>query len=205
MFDFFRRKSPGEPTSDALRPWVAMERSTVSLVRDFAKLGTLDMFAGATFALHQDALQAYSVDLRGNIFPVIALDKAKPHHLGSFPERFELLLKALHDIDNHNLDYISSEKPEGCTDDEHRANLLIARMKSEASRVWLLTIMSKTEGFSELRLGAKIVWTILQTVRVEDLTERAKDFTGFYFNDVRTASPALDHWPKSLDFLDVKF
>ena len=205
MFDLFRRKPPSgnTHTNEIVRPWLTMERSTVSLIRDFAKMGGLQMFAGAVFALQQDTLQAYGIDMRktDDAFSAAALDRALPHKLGEFPERYELTLRAMQDIDNLNLDYIAGEKPIGLTEEQHRINLLGARIRSEASRIWLLTMMSKIDQYSTLRLGAVTIWTALQTVLPDELFEDAKSFTGTYFNGIRSNPLNLNHWPQRLDFL----
>jgi hypothetical protein len=169
-------------------------------------MGGLQMFAGAVFALQQDTLNAFGIDMRetDNFLLAAVGDRAFLHKLGEFSERYELTLRAMHDIDNLNLDYIVGEKPAGITEEQHRINLLGARMKSEASRVWSLTMMSKVDQYSILRLGAVTIWTALQTVSPEDLAEDAESFTGNYFDGIRSNPLSFDHWPQHLDFLQSR-
>jgi hypothetical protein len=48
-----------------------------------------------------------------------------------------------------------------------------------------------------LRLGVAGLWTRLQTVPRETLTERAPAFTGMYYENIRSDPPEFSAWPMS--------
>jgi hypothetical protein len=66
VFDFLKKKpEPEKRISDADRSWIDMEWSTMSMMKSFFESNEIfTMFAGAAFALHQDTLRAYAIDMR---------------------------------------------------------------------------------------------------------------------------------------------
>ena len=125
----------------------------------------------------------------------VAIDKLQPHTLGSYPERVKLTMSALHGIDNVNLDLIEKGRPPHVVEKEYLTHALLARMRSIAARLWLLTIYSKGEN-SSLKLGVATMWMMLQMVKADELVDDAKIFAGTYFNGVRSDPMSLKQWPQ---------
>jgi len=103
----------------------------------------LEMFAGAVFALHQDTLLKYTIDmwLTDDRQLNDAWDRLRPSQLGEFPERLGLLIEALFAIENANHVNGTAPPPDVSVTPEFAATLLIATMRSRAARVWLMTIL----------------------------------------------------------------
>lgn len=159
MFDFLRRKPEAEKQLfNADRAWIDMEMSTMLTMKAFFQSREIFvMFAGAVFALHQDTLRAYSIDMRKTDYVLMgaAMDKMQPRMLGDFPTRVGLTMQAMHNIDNLNLDMLDNpNRPANVDEKEYQIHLLMARTRSTAARLWLLTIYSRVkENGAGLKLG----------------------------------------------------
>jgi adenylate kinase len=186
--------------SDEHGIWVEMANSTLEMMKVFAEgKNIFSLFAGAVFALHQDTLLMYSIDMSktDDIVLNAAMDKMRPSRLGDFPTRLELVVKALHSIDNINLDIVEKHKP-GLSEAEQHARITMATMRSQATRVWLMTITSKiekSEAFS-IRPGVMTMWMKLQMVSGETAAKEALHFTGEYYNNVRSENMNSRAWPQ---------
>lgn len=205
MFDFLKKKpEPEKRISDVDRSWIDMEWSTMSMMKSFFESNEIfTMFAGAAFALHQDTLRAYAIDMRktDDVLLGAAMDKMRPSTLGDLPARVGLTMQAMHGVDNMNLDMIDKpEPPAGVDQKESQFHLLMARMRSTAARVWLLTIYSKVKdgGRSGMKLGVFNMWTMLQMVPREARHDDAKMFTGMFYNNVRSEPMDFTMWPQNL-------
>lgn len=201
MFDFLRKKIKPEKTlSESDRVWMNLELSTMSAMKslysDRCNFATL---AGAVFALHQDHLLAYKVDLRktNDVVAGIALDRTNPSSKGDFATRVGLSFDALIGIDDVNVEAAKEGRIAGLDDNDHRLVVLLAQMRSIAARIWLLTMGSKVKGGERHRLGVLTMWMMLQVVRPEELVDFAKVFSGTYYKNVRCESMNPNHWPQS--------
>jgi hypothetical protein len=152
---------PAPPTSgisEEFRMWIEMECSTMELMKNFMADGDLlGMFAGAVFALQQDTLLMYSVDMwkTDDVLLNVAMDRMRPSRHGDFPERLALVHKALYAVDNVNLDIRDRTAPPDTSQQQHNAKIIIATMRSQAARVWLMTINSKIKNSkaAQIKLG----------------------------------------------------
>jgi hypothetical protein len=185
------------------RVWIDMECSTMALMKDFMAAGDLlQMFAGAVFALQQDTLLMYSVDMwkTDDTLMNAVMDRMRPSRHGDFPERLVLVLKALYAIDNANLDVTENRvPPPGVSQQEHTAKIIIASMRSQAARVWLMTINSKIENSdaAQIKLGVMTMWLMLQAVPGAIAAKEALNFSGDYYNNVRTERFHPGTWPQN--------
>ena len=180
-----------------------MEMTTMSTIKAFFESNEIfTMFAGAVFALHQDTLRVYAIDMRrtDDILLGAAMDKMRPSTLGDFPTRIGLTMEAMNGVDNMNLDMLDKlEAPPHFDKKEYELHLLMARMRSTAARLWLMTIYSKVKGGggSSMKLGVFNMWTMLQMVPRNALHDDAKMFTGTFYNNVRSEPMDLTMWPQS--------
>ena len=165
----------------------------------------IETFAGVVFALHQDTLQKYAVNLfrTDDILTAAALDKLQPHPLGDFPTRLGFELDALTKIDREKLTSLHDPSfPAEYQNDKRRHSLsrFIARMQSEAARVWLLTMASHTikDASSRKRIELSVfgIWSMLRTVTPEQLSDHAISFSGSFYEDGKSTQINIRDWPK---------
>ena len=186
---------------DLERAWNDMAAATTAAIEDFAAVDEVFLlFAAAVFALHQDTLRAYGIDMAKADDPsqAAAIDAAQPTPLGGFAARVELAMDALLTIERANGE-IAANPPSGDDADLVRLELLMTRMRATAARLWLLTMQARAvgEGGAGLRLGVAGIWTRLQTVPRDTLVERAPAFTGMYYENIRSDPPEFAAWPMS--------
>lgn len=186
---------------DLERAWNDMAAATTAAIEDFAAVDEVFLlFAAAVFALHQDTLRAYGIDMAKADDPsqAAAIDAAQPTPLGGFSARVGLAMDALLTIERANGE-IAANPPSGDDADLVRLELLMTRMRATAARLWLLTMQARAvgEGGAGLRLGVAGIWTRLQTVPRDTLVERAPAFTGMYYENIRSDPPEFAAWPMS--------
>jgi adenylate kinase family enzyme len=186
--------------SDENGAWVEMANSTLEMMKVFVEGNNIfSLFAGAVFALHQDTLLMYSIDMlkTDDIILNAAMDKMRPSRLGDFPTRLELVVKGLSRIDTINLDIVEKHKP-GLSEAEQLARITMATMRSQATRIWLMTISSKIEKSEayKIRPSVMTMWMMLQTVPGETAAKEALHFTGEYYNNVRSENMNSRAWPQ---------
>ena len=84
--------------ADLDRSWNDVAAVTASAVEAFAAVDDIFLlFAAAVFALHQDTLHAYAIDMAKADDPrqVAAIDAAQPTPLGGYSARVDLAMDAL--------------------------------------------------------------------------------------------------------------
>ncbi len=191
--------------ADLDRAWNDMAAAVTAAVEDFAAVDEVFLlFAAAVFALHQDTVRAYGIDMAKADDPgqAAAIDAAQPTPLGGFSARVGLAMDALLTIERANGE-LAANPPAGGDADVARIELLMARMRATAARLWLLTMQARAVGQREgqagagLRLGVAGLWTRLQTVPRDTLTERAPAFTGMFYENIRSDPPEFMAWPLS--------
>lgn len=187
--------------NDLERPWNDMAAATAAAVEAFAAVEEVFLlFAAAVFALHQDTLRAYAIDMAkaGDPGQAAAIDAAQPTPLGGFSARIDLAMEALMAIERANGEILANP-PDDDGSDIYRLEMLMARMRATAARLWLLTLQARAvgEGGAGLRLGVAGLWTRLQTVPREALPGRAPAFTGMYYDGIRTEPMDYPAWPLS--------
>jgi hypothetical protein len=185
------------------RSWTDMAAETASAVEAFAAADDVFMlFAGAVFALQQDTLRAYAIDIAraDDGAQVAAIDAAQPTPLGDFATRVGLMMDAMRCIESANLGVLEQQSPPpDRRADQHQLGLLMARMRATAARLWLLTIQARAGdgGGAGLRVGVAGMWTRLQSVPRAALPERAISFTGTFYGDIRSEPMDYAAWPLS--------
>ena len=187
--------------SDLERPWNDMAAATASAVEAFATIEEVFLlFAAAVFALHQDTLHAYAIDMAKADHPgqAAAIDAAQPTPLGGFDARIGLAMDALIAIEHANGDILANP-PADDGSDRYRIEMLMTRMRATAARLWLLTVQARAigEGGAGLRLGVAGLWTRLQTVPRDTLEARAPAFTGMFYDGIRAEPMDYPAWPLS--------
>jgi hypothetical protein len=72
-------------------------------------------------------------------------------------------------------------------------------MRSQAARVWLMTISSKLQNTeaAKIQLGVHTIWTMLQMVPGEKTAKAAPYFTGEYYNNIRSENLSPSYWPQN--------
>jgi hypothetical protein len=186
---------------DLDRAWNDMAAATSAAVEDFAAVDEVFLlFAAAVFALHQDTVRAYGIDMAKADDPgqAAAIDAAQPTPLGGFAARVGLAMDALLTIERANGE-LAANPPAGDNADLVRLELLMTRMRASAARLWLLTMQARAvgEGGAGLRLGVAGMWARLQTVPRDTLPERAPAFTGMFYENIRSDPPEFTAWPMS--------
>ena len=198
MLNLFRRKAEvPSPEAEYDLILLRMLDETSSTMRElFSDPFPFTMLAGATFALHQDTFRAFAVDMRrtDDVVLAAALDKLQPHVLGPFPKRATATLDALISIDNTNLDFLQKGRPENMPQREWQIRAFMARLRSLAARIWLLTIQSKFKNRPAVTLGVSTIWMMLSHVKPEDLLADANEFSGTYYLGGKTQQMNLNHW-----------
>ena len=185
------------------RSWTDIAVATASAIEAFAAVDDVFMlFAGAVFALQQDTLRAYAIDIARaeDGAQVAAIDAAQPTPLGDFATRVGLMLDAMRSIESANLGMLDQQSPPpGLGADQHQIGLLMARMRATAARLWLLTIQARAGdgGGAGLRVGVAGMWARLQTVPRAALPERAVCFTGTFYGNMRSEQMDYAAWPLS--------
>ena len=191
--------------SDLERPWNDMAAATASAVEAFAGIEEVFLlFAAAVFALHQDTLHAYAIDMAKADHPgqAAAIDGAQPTPLGGFDARIGLAMDALIAIEHANGEILANP-PADDGSDRYRIEMLLTRMRATAARLWMLTVQARavdhglSQGGAGLRLGVAGLWTRLQTVPGEALPGRAPAFTGMFYDGVRAEPMDYPAWPLS--------
>lgn len=185
--------------TDLDRSWNDVAAATASAVESYAAIEDIFLlFAGAVFALHQDTLHAYAIDMAKADDPrqAAAIDAAQPTPLGGYQQRVDLAMDALLAIERANGELLASP-PEDDGSDVYRIEMLMARMRATASRLWLLTMQARAvgEGGAGLRLGVAGLWTRLQTVPRDALPGRAPAFTGMFYDGIRSEPLDYPAWP----------
>lgn len=195
---FFQNKSKIENgMSKGERIFTDMQLNTSEIMRNlFSSNDLFYAFAGSVFALHQDTLKKYEIDMHRimEVYTWEALDEVHPHPLGRFKDRVDVAFKSLLQIDDLNLEFIEKGRPQNI-DEPYKAHAMMARMRSTAARVWILTIQSKLTQSAILQTGVFSMWLMLLAVPRERVCDSAKIFVGSYFTDVCTECVNADHWP----------
>jgi hypothetical protein len=187
--------------TDLDRSWHDMAAATTAAVEAFAAVDEVFLlFATAVFALHQDTMRAYGIDMARADDPgqAPAIDAAQPTPLGGFSARVDLAMDALLVIERANGE-ILAHPPAGKESEVLLLELLLTRMRASAARLWLLTMQARAggDGGAGLRLAVAGMWTRLQTVPRLAVAERAAIFTGMYFENIRSERPEFSAWPLS--------
>ena len=202
MFDFFKSKSKN-PSQKELsandRMWMDMYSTTMSDMQGYIGSSTelFTLLASAVFALHQDIMKKFAIDLRRTDDMVLAaaLDKMQPHPLGSWPERAMMAMKSLHQIDTLNLQTLAKEAETLSKEDKTKMFLtLMLKMRSLAARIWLMTMYERIDP-KFLKLGVITIWSMLSVVEFKALEEDAKLFSGSFFEGVKCENFNSAHWP----------
>lgn len=185
--------------TDLDRSWNDVAAATASAVESFAAVEDIFLlFAAAVFALHQDTLHAYAIDMAKADDPrqAAAIDAAQPTPLGGYSQRVDLAMDALIAIERANGE-ILAHPPADDGSDVYRLEMLMARMRATAARLWLLTMQARAigEGGAGLRLGVAGLWTRLQTVPRDALSPRAPAFTGMFYDGIRSEPMDYPAWP----------
>jgi hypothetical protein len=184
---------------DLERPWNDLAAATSAAVEAFATVEDVFLlFAAAVFALHQDTLRACAIDMAraGDSGQAGAIEAAQPTPLGGFSARIGLAMDALMAIERANGEILANP-PDDDGSDIYQLEMLMARMRATAARLWLLTVQARAggEGGAGLRLGVAGLWTRLQTVPREALPGRAPAFTGMFYDGVRCEALDYPAWP----------
>lgn len=179
-----------------------MAAATTAAVEAFAAVDEVFLlFGAAVFALHQDTVRAYGIDMAKADDPgqAAAIDAAQPTPLGGFSARVGLAMDALIIIERANGELLANPPVGGKETDVLLLELLMTRMRASAARLWLLTVQARAvgEGGAGLRLAVAGMWTRLQTVPREALAERAAVFTGMFYQDIRSEPMEFSAWPMS--------
>lgn len=185
--------------ADLDRTWNDVAAATASAVESFALIEEVFLlFAAAVFALHQDTLHAYAIDMAKADDPrqAVAIDAAQPTPLGGYNARVDLAMEALLAIEKANGEILANP-PDDDGSDAYRLEMLMARMRATAARLWLLTMQARAvgEGGAGLRLGVAGLWTRLQTVPGDTLPGRAPAFTGMFYDGIRSEPLDYPAWP----------
>ena len=183
------------------RSWTELVAATLAAVEAFAAVeDVLQLFAAAVFALHQDTIRAYAIDMSkaASAGQTAAIDAAQPTPLGNFAKRIDLVMTALRAVESANAALLSHPPP-GAVTDEQLIVLSMARLRTTAAQLWRLTLQARAvgEGGPGLLLGVTGMWTRLQTVPREALPARAAAFTGTFYRDVRSDPMDYAAWPLS--------
>jgi hypothetical protein len=189
--------------TDLDRSWNDVAAATAAAVETFAAVEDVFLlYAAAVFALHQDTLHAYAIDMAraGDPGQAAAVDSAQPTPLGGFAQRVGLAMDALAAIERANGEILANP-PDDDGSDIYRLEMLMARMRATAARLWLLTVQARavdhglSQGSAGLRLSVAGLWTRLQTVPRDTLEGRAPAFTGMFYDGIH--SDPLDYaaWP----------
>ncbi len=186
-------------TTDLDRSWNDVAAATAAAVESYAAVDDVFLlFAAAVFALHQDTLHAYAIDMGRADDPrqAAAIDAAQPTPIGGYVQRVDLAMDALIAIERANGEILANP-PKDNGSDAYRLEMLMARMRATASRLWLLTMQARAvgEGGVGLRLGVAGLWTRLQTVPRDSLSARAPAFTGMFYDGVRSDPLDYEAWP----------
>ena len=188
---------------DLERPWNDLAAATSAAVEAFAAAEDVFLlFAAAVFALHQDTLRACAIDMAraGDPGQAAAFEAAQPTPLGGFSARIGLAMNALMAVERANSEILANP-PDDDGSDIYRLEMLMARMRATAARLWLLTVQARAvgqgsgQGGAGLRLGVAGLWTRLQTVPREALPGRAPAFTGMYYDGIRCEALDYPAWP----------
>jgi len=184
---------------DLERPWNELAAATAAAVEAFAAVDDVFLlFAAAVFALHQDTLRACAIDMAkaGDPGQAAAVEAAQPTPLGGFSARVGLAMDALMAVERANGEILANP-PDDDGSDIYQLEMLMARMRATAARLWLLTVQARAvgEGGAGLRLGVAGLWTRLQTVPREALPGRAPAFTGMFYDGIRCEPLDYPAWP----------
>lgn len=199
---------------DLERPWNDVAAATAAAVESFAAVDDIFLlFAAAVFALHQDTLRACAFDMAkidmakvdtakvdmtkaGDPEQAAAVDDAQPAPPGEFFARVALAMDALLAIERANGEILANP-PDDDGSDIYRLEMLMARMRATAARLWLLTVQARAgdEGGAGLRLTVAGLWTRLQAVPGEALPGRAPAFTGMFYDGIRCEPMDYPAWP----------
>jgi hypothetical protein len=191
--------------ADLDRSWNDVAAATSAAVESFAAVEEVFLlFAAAVFALHQDTLHAFAIDIARADDPrqAAAIDAAQPTPLGGYAQRIGLAMDALAAIELANADILANP-PDDDGSDIFRLEMLMARMRATAARLWMLTVQARavdhglSQGGAGLRLGVAGLWTRLQTVPRDTLEGRAPAFTGMFYDGVRSEPLDYPAWPLS--------
>jgi hypothetical protein len=188
---------------DLDRSWNDMAAEAAAAIESFSAVDEVfRLFAGAVFALYQDTLRAYAVDISkaDDVAQAAAIDAAQPTPLGDFAARVGLMMEAMRSIERANSELLErAQPPAGLGEGEQQIHLLMCRIRATAARLWLLTIQARAGdgGGAGLKLGVAGMWTALQTVPREALPDRASGFTGTFYGNIRSEPLDFAAWPLS--------
>jgi hypothetical protein len=193
--------STGTPEEKEHRVLAHMESSTMEFMNDLranVNGNLFEMFAGAVFALHQDTLLRYTIDmwLTDDRELNHAWDRMRPSPLGQFPERLGLLIEALFAVANANRANGTAPPRDVSVTPEFAVTLLIATMRSQAAQVWLMTIL-RGSATARIKPGLEKMWLMLQAVPSEIVAREAVYFSGSYYDNFRTETFYPGRWPQN--------
>jgi hypothetical protein len=184
--------------SDVARTWIDIQLRTTHTVKTmFEDRAIFCLFAGAVFALHQDVLQAYGIDMRrtDDRFAALVADKTNRHPLGSFGNRVSLVIDALENIIRLNRKLLDEGKPANIDEKEYDTHALLALMRETAAFVWTLSIVSKLPDRRGMQLSVVNVWLLLGMVASTEVLPAARGFTGTYFANICSETMDGRMWP----------
>ncbi|MEP6827463.1 MAG: hypothetical protein ABJA10_05265 [Aestuariivirga sp.] len=200
MFSLFKKSK--NVISSQLNPFDRMmfdlySQTQTQVQQIFAGRKGFIMLSGALFALQQDMYSTANIDLRktDDLFLEIAKDKLKPHVLGNFPERFGVVIDALRNINDLNLDFLNVTRPVDVDESGFEAMRMMSSFRSICARIWLISILSKTSDQASHKIGSAAILMLFSAVESNELVDDALLFSGTYFNSVKSDKFNLRHWP----------
>lgn len=184
------------------RSWTDMAAETTAAVGTFAaNEEVLALLAGAVFALHQDSLRAFAIDMAraDDTAQAAAIDAAQPTPLGGFDARLRRCMDTLRSIEHANVGVLSQPPPAGLSAEAAYVHLLLARLRLTAARLWLMTMQARAgdDGGAGLKVGVSGLWARLQTVPRDAIAAVAANFTGTFYAGIRSEPMDVAAWPFS--------
>lgn len=192
MFGLWGASKKSNPIiSENDRYWMDEHLRTVSVVKMYFSEAreVFVYFCGAVFALHQDTLRAYAVDMSRteDLVRGVDLQKLWPNNLGYFSRRVQLTKEAMCHITDP-----ASAVPSDLDQADQNTSIMVACMRVTAARVWLLTMEAKTNAL--FIPSSMTIWTMLQMVSPVDLLPGAREFSGLFYNNVRSDTMDTSDW-----------
>ena len=200
MFSFFRKTKKAIPSQMETfdRMIFDMYSQTQTQVEQiFANRKSFVMLSGALFALQQDMCTAANIDLRktDDLLQETLTDKMKPHLFGNFPERFGVVIDALRNISDLNLDFLNIARPADVDKNRFEAMRIMSSFRSICAQIWLIFILSKTTNRVGPQIGSAAILILFNAIDGTELIDDALLFSGTYFNGVKSQNLNLLHWP----------
>jgi hypothetical protein len=187
------------PLISSWREEINFTNSVTNVVKElFEDRRAFALLGAAVFTLQQDMKQASRIDLWAatNLEEALFIETRMrlPRPSGpNEPGRLLQAIEALREIMTLHGEYWKKHQDR---EDPLYAEALAAGLLHEAAAIWLLTVMSPSEGGRDMvRLAATSVWLRLGMISAHELRDLAEGFTGICFKDVRCQEFALGDWP----------